>query len=364
MKTNKRPNEYCAGERWLTLAGIAMLAAAVAALVLAIVWRYRDYYPFGDKSWIFGCVVGVLLFGGLYLTFRNAYKRLSFSKRTGLWGIIFLLPWALGFVLFFLVPMGQEFVFSFEDVKINPSGGLIRESIMFENFRYIFRENATFVRELVETVLQVALYTVLIIVFSLLCAILLNGKFVGRSVARAIFFIPIVMATGMMLTKVSNSETLLMTQSQDEKVYGAAIISKLLFSLGVGTNVVTYLANAVNDIFEVVSLSGIQILIFLAALQGVPAQLYEVAKIEGATGYETFWKVTVAMVSPMILTCTLYTISDLFLRSDLAETFQDVAFKQGMYGRAAAMSTTFLTTVVLVIALFILPMRKVVFYYD
>lgn len=355
MKNRKRPD---------IIIGVILLVLTAAALAWAIVCRVKSNYPFGKKSWIFGVCVGVTLIAGLILTFRDAYNHMSFSKRTGMWGIIFLLPWALGFAMFFLVPMLQEFRFSFEEVSIRPTGGLNELFIKFENFRYIILEHPTFMKELMETVLQVVLYTVLIIVFSLLCAILLNGEFFGRSAARAIFFIPIVMATGLMINKVTNSATLLMTQSQDEKVYGAAIISKLLFSLGVGTEVVTYLANAVNDIFEVVSLSGIQILIFLAALQGVPSQLYEVAKIEGATGYETFWKVTVAMVSPMILTCTLYTISDLFLRSDLADTFQDVAFKSGLYGRSAAMSTLFLATVLVVIALFILPMRKVVFYYD
>ena len=88
------------------------------------------------------------------------------------------------------------------------------------------------------------------------------------------------------------------------------------------------------------------------------------AKIEGATGYQTFWKVTVVMVSPMLLTCTLYTISDLFLRSDLADTFKDIAFKQGQFGRSAAMSSFFLLAVLLVIGIYVLPLRKAVFYYD
>lgn len=346
------------------LVGIALLLLCAAGLAFAIVCRVKGNYPFGAKSWILGAALGALLIAGLCLTFRDFYARLSFSKKTGLWGILFLLPWALGFALFFLVPMLREFKFSLEEVSIRPTGGLNEAFVSFNNYKYILTEHATFVQDLTETVLQVVLYTALIIVFSLLCAILLNGKFFGRSAARAIFFIPIVMATGLMVERVTNSAGLLMAQSQEDNVYGAAIISKLLFSLGIGSNVISYLADAVNDIFEVVSLSGIQILIFLAALQGIPPQLYEVAKIEGATGYETFWKVTVVMVSPMILTCTLYTISDLFLRSDLAETFQDVAFKQGMYGRSAAMSAFFLATVLLVIGLYILPLRKAVFYYD
>jgi ABC-type sugar transport system permease subunit len=344
--------------------GISLLALGGLGLIAAIVCRVKGYYPLGGNSWIAGAVIGALLAAGGVLAFRRAYARMSFAKKTGMWGIIFLAPWLLGFVLFFLVPMVREFIFSFENVSIRPTGGLDEEWVHFSNFHYILLEHPTYVRELTETVLEVVLYTALIIVFSLLCAILLNGKFFGRSVARAIFFVPIVMATGLMLERVSNTEGLLMAQSQDEKVYGAAIISRLLFSLGVGSGVVSYLANAVNDIFKVISLSGIQILIFLAALQSIPPQLYEVAKIEGATGYQTFWKVTVVMVSPMLLTCTLYTISDLFLRSDLADTFKDIAFKQGQYGRSSAMSAFFLLAVLLVIGAYILPLRKAVFYYD
>ncbi len=344
--------------------GIALLALGLAALALAIVFNVMKYYPFGSKSWILGAVTGVLILLGAVLSFRESYAKMAFAKKTGLWGVIFLLPWILGFGLFFLIPMARELFFSFENVSIRPTGGLDEEFVKLANYHYILLEHPTYVRQLTETVLEVVLYTALIIVFSLLCAILLNGEFFGRSAARAIFFVPIVMATGLMIERVSNTEGLLMAQSQEESVYGAAIISRLLFSLGVGTNVVGYLANAVNDIFNVVSLSGIQILIFLAALQSIPPQLYEVAKIEGATGYQTFWKVTVVMVSPMLLTCTLYTISDLFLRSDLADTFKDIAFKQGQYGRSSAMSMFFLLAVLLVIGAYILPLRKAVFYYD
>lgn len=344
------------------IAGLVLIVLALAAIALFAAWNARGYYPLGGKSWIAGAVSWLMLIVGLILLFRERYARMPFGKKTGMWGVLFLLPWILGFVLFFMVPMGRELLFSFEEIKIQ-AGSLDEKFIWTENYRYLIKDDPTYIRNLVETVFEVFLYTALIIVFSLLCAILLNGKFFGRSIARAIFFIPIVMATGLMLDRVSNTEGLLMAQSQEEQVYGAAIISQLLFSLGVGKEVVAYLANAVNDIFKVVSLSGIQILIFLAALQGIPPQLYEVAKIEGATGYQTFWKVTVVMVSPMILTCTLYTISDLFLSSDLAGTFQDVAILQG-YGRSSAMSMLFLVGVLLVIAAYILPLRKAVFYYD
>lgn len=292
------------------------------------------------------------------------YYRLPFPKKMGLWGVIFLLPWIIGFFLFFLSPMIQVFIYSVHKVDIIPSGGLDYTFLGIENFRQALLVDTSFTKMLVDTLIEVFLYTPLVIIFSLLCAILLNGKFFGRSVARAIFFIPIVMGTGLLLERVSSVSGVMMTESQSNNVYGAQIIYELLFSLGIGGSLLTYIGNAVNNIFEIVSLSGIQILIFLSALQGISPSLYEVAKIEGATGYETFWRVTVVMVSPMILTCMVYTMADLFMRSEVMDRIYDVAFRLGNYGLSAAMSCIYLVVNLLVIGVAIKLMSKVVFYYD
>lgn len=292
------------------------------------------------------------------------YYRLPFGRKMGLWGVIFLLPWLIGFFLFFLKPMLQVFAFSFEDVSIIPTGGLSREGVGLANYIQALTVDVTFNKLLVSTLIEAVLYTPLVIIFSLLCAILLNGKFFGRSVARAIFFIPIIMATGLMLERAGNVTAMMAAEAQEERVYGAAIVSELLFSLGVGEQVITYLTDAVSNIFEIVSLSGIQILIFLAALQGISPSLYEVAHIEGATAYEMFWKVTVVMVSPMILTCTIYTLSDLFMRSDIMDKLYTTAFRFSEYGLSAAMSVVYMLVNLMVIGIAGYFVSKVVFYYD
>ncbi len=295
---------------------------------------------------------------------RGWYYRLSFPKKTALWGIIFLLPWLLGFFLLFLTPMVELIQYSFNEVKIVPLGGVSKEFVGWENYRQALLVDATFVPKLVSTLTETLLFTPLILVFSLLCAILLNGKFRGRAVARAIFFIPIIMATGLLMSRVSNLSGQMMGEGQNENVYGAESVARLVMSIGIGKELVQYLLDAVNNIFNIVSLSGIQILIFLAALQSISPSLYEVAKIEGATSYETFWKVTVAMVSPMLFTCTIYTLADLFMRSDVVELVYTIGFKQSRHGMAAAMSCIFVLMNVLVITIAALLIRKVVFYYD
>ena len=295
---------------------------------------------------------------------KSWYYRMSFEHKTALWGIIFLLPWLLGFFLLFLTPMVEMVIYSFNDVDIIPTGGISKVFVAFDNYRQALLVDANYLPSVVETVLETILFTPLIIVFSLLCAILLNGKFRGRAIARAIFFIPIIMATGLMMQRVSNLSGQMLGEGQTENIYGAESVAKLIMSIGIGKEMVQYLLDAVNDIFEIASLSGIQILIFLSALQGISPALYEVAKIEGATAYETFWKVTVVMVSPMILTCTIYTLADLFMRSDIVNLVYDKGFKNSLYGLGAAMGCVYVVINVVIIGIAAGLIRKVVFYYD
>ncbi len=292
------------------------------------------------------------------------YYRLPFAKKMGMWGVIFLTPWILGFFLFFLSPMIQVFFYSAHKVDIQQGGGLSFLYMGLDNFKQALTVDPTFTRQLVDTVLDALVNTPLVLVFSLLCAILLNGRFRGRAVARAIFFIPIVLGTGLMVDKVASVSAMMMQEATQQNAFSAEIVYDLLFSLNIGEDIVIFLANAVNNILEIVSLSGIQILIFLAALQSISPSLYEVARIEGATGYETFWRVTVVMVSPMILTCMVYTLSDLFMRSEIMQRIYDVAFKTGNYGLSAAMSCIYLIVNLVIIGVAVKLMSKVVFYYD
>ncbi|MEL3906348.1 MAG: sugar ABC transporter permease [Treponema sp.] len=296
---------------------------------------------------------------------KGWYYRLSFPQKTAVWGLVFIAPWLIGFVLFFAVPFFQVLLYSVHTVAVNPNGGLNLDFLGFENFRIALAVDPNFNKDLVTTCIKVILYTPLVIIFSLLCAILANGDFFGRTFVRSVFFIPIIMATGLLMKRVSNLSVQMMSDpSQSSGLYGAEMIAELLFNISGSEAVVGYIISAVGNIFEIVSLSGIQILIFLGALQGIPPALYEVAKIEGATGYETFWKVTVAMLSPMILTCTVYTLADLFMRADIIETISVIAFKQSKYGLSAAMSCVYLAVNIVVILIFMGFLRKAVFYHE
>ena len=163
----------------------------------------------------------------------------------------------------------------------------------------------------------------MILIFSLFVAVLLNQKMVGRAAFRAIFFIPVILATGLMESINAadlNGETMEGTEGIDDgsgssasgEIVSALDIQQLFSGMAVGQGLVTFVVTAINNIFNIVNRSGVQMLIFLAGLQSISPAIYESVQIDGASSWETFWKITFPMISPMILVNAVYTIIDSF----------------------------------------------------
>ena len=255
-------------------------------------------------------------------------SKIKYDKRQAIWGIVFIIPLMIGFVYFFLIPFCTTIIYSFSNVKnmgtnseTNQFIGVITEWVGFDNYKYIWNEHATFKQTLLSSFGNTLLNVPLILIFSLIVAVVLNSEFRGRAFVRAVFFMPVIF----------NSQA--------------------------------------------IDVAGVHILIFLSGIQSVPKHLYEAAKIEGATQYEIFWKITFPMVSPLMLTAGVYTVVDSFLRSDILKvinrfkTAGNVTFSGGLgnltnYGIHAAMSLLFCLSSVLIIAIVIFVISKVVFYYD
>ena len=195
---------------------------------------------------------------------------------------------------------------------------------------------------------------------------LLNGKFKFRGAARVLFFLPIVLATDMINIELGSvSMDTLDADSATTALSGAMMLVRFLInSVGLPRDVISVMMGVIENVFETIKLSGVQILIFLAGLQSVSPSMYEVAKMEGATTYETFWKVTLPTVSPLIMTNVVYTMTDNLMRTNLIDTMKNTAFRQAQYGYSAAMSVTFLFVTLVVIGVVCLILGKVVFYND
>jgi ABC-type sugar transport system permease subunit len=139
-------------------------------------------------------------------------------------------------------------------------------------------------------------------------------------------------------------------------------LAYMLLDFGMPIPVIMYVIDAISQLYETIRASGVQILIFLAALQAIPGSLYEVAEIEGATAYESFWKITFPMVSPLILTNVVYTIVDTYQRSEIADFIYDIAFTNFNFGLSSAMSVLSSTVVCLVLLLAGYGISKYVYY--
>lgn len=294
---------------------------------------------------------------------------MSLERKKSIAGIILLLPWILGLLLLFFIPLLQSLQFSFSKLTIGTDGYSL-QFVGLENYRTTFLVDAKYVRELVNAVLNMALDVPLIIFFSLFTATLLTQKFRGRSIARAVIFLPVVLASGII--------SQLDTTNLFADMMGAASANKegnysgfqgielrpLLLEAGMGRNIVDYLTSAVERIYQIITASGVQILIFLAGLQSISSSLYEAAKIEGATGYEAFWKITFPMISPLILTAVIYSIVDSFYHSPVTNYIFDKAFKAYEFGTSAAMSWVYFAMISIVLLAAAYAVSRKVFYQD
>lgn len=244
-------------------------------------------------------------------------------------GWLFVLPFVIGFVLLYIPMLFQSVQFSFSEINIltnqgGGGGGYELEFVGWENYSKALFNDANFVRVLTSSLKQLVLDVPAIVIFSLFMAIVLNQKMVGRAVFRAIFFIPVILTTGL-IDQIDQSNAVMTymnsggidTGASDALNGGTDIISaldvtSLLGNMAVGTELVEYVVDVVNNIFNIVNRSGVQMLIFLAGLQSISPAIYESCTMDGATGWETFWKITFPMISPMILVNTIYTVIDSF----------------------------------------------------
>ena len=300
-------------------------------------------------------------------------KIASLDRRKARAGWFFVLPFVIGFVLIYM-----PIIFSSIKVSFTTIDAISREEVFvgWENYRTALFDEADFVQTLLLGLKELAFDIPAILIFSLFVAVILNQKMVGRAVFRAIFFLPVVVSTGMMegvlgMTR-SFSDAGMDLGAGDtaaEALEGNLALEKLLqdifANLGFGAGLVEYIVNAVASISNIVNRSGVQILIFLAALQSISPAIYESCEIDGATSWETFWKITFPMVSPMILVNGVYTIIDNFT-TDSNSVMQVISKTYGQSASGAhissAMGWMYFLMVLLVVGLVAAIFSAYVFY--
>lgn len=280
-------------------------------------------------------------------------------------GIIFVSPFLIGFIAFFLVPLANTIYYSLNEVGVGDQGGMTFAWNGIQNYIDLFQtevttSNTTMARLFTEENSTMLLSLPLIVVFSLFMALLANQKFRGRAIVRLLFFLPIILGIDVVINmlQVTTGSTGLDTGSN--LLSGSYVTIFLVRTLNVPRRILYPIMTYVENIFTLISQAGVQTLVYLTALQSISPSLYEVAKMEGATAYETFWKVTIPSIMNITFFVVIYTIVDLFLRSSIAEEAYAFAFTQGKIGVGSALSVVYILNVVLVLAIAALLLRKVV----
>ncbi len=296
-------------------------------------------------------------------------KGFSLERKKAVAGLFFISPLILGLLVVFLPNMIQTFRFTLNDIVID-KGAYHLEYLGLANFTTALTIDPQFIRLLVESIRQLVTDIPVILIFSLFVASILNQKFRGRLLARSIFFVPVILATGIIAKIESVTDIMNIVEvgrqgaSSGEATANLAVFTQLLSSLNFNDSLINVVVGAANGIYRIVQSSGIQIFIFMAALQEVPHALYEAANVEGCSKWELFWKITLPMISPQILVCGVYTIVDTFSKpnSPMFEYVNRLAFAQNQYGLATAMYMMYFLCIALILAAAGAVMSKFVFY--
>lgn len=295
-------------------------------------------------------------------------KKPSYERKRSLYGYGFIALWFAGMIYFFILPLIQCFIYSFYDTK--PTKGKMElTNFGLHNYIDAFTTNTDYLQALVSVLKDTAIKTPLILIFSIFAAVILNQKFRGRTFVRSVFFLPVIIATGPVIEIINgdmSSGGYAGGSEQFSSMFQTDLVSQVLEFIGIyGINDKLELAiqSVTGQIFNLVWNSGIQILLFLSALQNISVSSKEAARIEGATSWEFFWKVTLPYISPMILASVVYTIVDSFISTDNA-VMKIVLAKESEweYGYSAAMAWIYFAVVGIVLAAVALFVNKFVYY--
>ncbi len=252
---------------------------------------------------------------------KRPLLKMSLSTRKANAGWIFVAPFALGLILIYLPIILDSFLGSFATVSENNStAGKVR-LVKYSFSHFANAIDSDFMQNLWTGFQELILNVPAILIFSLFIAVILNQKMIGRAAFRAIFFIPVILSTGLMETinmddKLTGGSVNMGDGESEGGILSIIDVEALFGTMKVGTELVTYVVGLVDRIYAIINDSGVQMLIFLAGLQSISPAIYEACQIEGATSWETFWKITFPMISPMILVNGIYTIIDSFTKKD------------------------------------------------
>lgn len=304
--------------------------------------------------------------------------KIPYEKKKGLYGYGFIALWFIGTLWLFIIPVLTSLWYSLCNTQLLDKAGALEKGMTsagiytewnnFYNFQKAFTIDTTFLPKLGQALGEILPNTIVIMIFSLFIAVILNQKFRGRTLARAIFFLPVLIATGPVISVINGDMTSqgVSDAAQFSTLFKTDLVKDLLEFIGIynlNQTFTTVIETITSDVLNLVWNSGIQILIFLSALQTIPPSAKEAAGIEGATAWEFFWKITFPYISPMILSNLVYTVIDAFVSTDnvVMEYVLDQS-RNWEYGYSAALAWIYFAIVGVCLGIICVIINRFVYY--
>ena len=269
------------------------------------------------------------------------------------YGRLFVLPWEIGLILFFAVPLVSSIIYAFSDVTI-VAGGVDTVFVGLKWFKYAIKDDPTYLTLLKNAISSFVVQTPIILALSLILAIILNQNFKGRMIARAIFFLPVIIATGVIISYLTEAGMVLGDTSGEAATAYSSMINfdQILGNLGLPTEINELISGYIGSVFNLLWSCGIQIILFISGLQTIPDQLYEVARVEGCSKWEEFWYITFPMLGQQILLVMIYTMIDLITKKSyvMGEAYMLMS-EQQVYDRSSAMLWMYFAVIGVIMAI-------------
>lgn len=297
---------------------------------------------------------------------------MTLKTRRAINGYVFIIPWLIGFLIFFLTPIILSVTFSFNAITTSSTGYQLNW-VGLANYHKALFEDTAYPQHLLNSSVSLVTDVPIIVVFSFFVALLLKQKFHGSGLVKAVFFLPVIMSSGLFVDLQSNfgqatSSTLDAAMEASGgmlTVLSSGTVTKYLTEMGMPDSWLNYITGAIDSIYSIITNSGIQIFIFLAGLNSISPALYEASDIEGATGWEAFWKITFPMMTPMILVNVIYSIVDSFTSTGnrvMSYTY-NLAFGSFDFGLSSAMSWIYFVILAVVMGVVAAVISRRTFYY-
>ena len=226
---------------------------------------------------------------------------MNHKKRQMLYGYGFIGIWLIGFILLTLIPLMRSIIFSLSDVSITGNEGIVTYPVGFNNFINILTTDVTFIDSILSFLSEMILYVPVILILSMMIAIMLNQKIKFRALFRGIFFLPVIIVSGPVINELLN-----------QGAGSVPLIEQYGMLETIGEILPSFLAqplqSLLSEMIMVLWFSGVQIVLFLAGLQKMSTEVYEAAQIDGASPWETFWKITLPSLRNIMVVAAIYTV--------------------------------------------------------